>query len=180
MCFRVQKGQFIVKYRLLIWYWFFIFNLKIRTDTFDKRWIQQHIIHYFSNALLIFKALGFYAFQIAEGLSFLHGAEQTLHNNVCPSSILINKRGMWKLAGMSFSVKSRDGKGQYLMLRIYIESQKIWIFNQNIALNLHNDSLKLFIEKSLRGTSKYLKRIRYSKCQQITTLIVILCEAHQK
>ena len=48
--------------------------------------------------------------QIAECLSYLHGAEQTLHNNVCPSSILINKRGMWKLGGLSFSVKSRDGK----------------------------------------------------------------------
>lgn len=51
-----------------------------------------------------------FLFQIAEALSFLHGGEQTLHTNVCPASIFINKRGMWKLGGLCFSVKSRDGK----------------------------------------------------------------------
>ena len=61
-----------------------------------------------------------FSFQIAEALSYLHGAEQTLHNNVCPASILINKRGMWKLGGMSFSVKSRDGKVRKMRQLIFI------------------------------------------------------------
>ena len=44
----------------------------------------------------------FYLLQIIEGLSFLHYSGQVIHKNVCPSSILITKRGTWKLAGFEF------------------------------------------------------------------------------
>ena len=77
------------------------------------------IIHILQLILCIIVCVSF-CFQIAEALSYLHGAEQTLHNNVCPASILINKRGMWKLGGMSFSVKSRDGKVSRMRQFVFI------------------------------------------------------------
>ncbi|XP_048505533.1 SCY1-like protein 2 isoform X2 [Athalia rosae] len=40
--------------------------------------------------------------QITEALSFLHYSGHVLHRNVCPSSILITKKGTWKLAGLEF------------------------------------------------------------------------------
>jgi len=42
--------------------------------------------------------------QIAEALAYLHNVEQVVHLNVCPQSIVITKRGMWKLAGFAFAV----------------------------------------------------------------------------
>lgn len=33
---------------------------------------------------------------------FLHGRLKTLHRNVCPASIIITKRGTWKLSGLEF------------------------------------------------------------------------------
>ena len=35
-------------------------------------------------------------------MSFLHYSGQVIHRNVCPSSILITKKGTWKLAGFEF------------------------------------------------------------------------------
>uniref|UniRef100_T1IJ62 Protein kinase domain-containing protein n=1 Tax=Strigamia maritima TaxID=126957 RepID=T1IJ62_STRMM len=46
--------------------------------------------------------------QITEALSFLHYSSQLIHRNICPQSILINKRGTWKLAGLEFTEKSTD------------------------------------------------------------------------
>ncbi|XP_023289663.1 SCY1-like protein 2 [Orussus abietinus] len=40
--------------------------------------------------------------QITEALSFLHYTCHTLHRNVCPSSVIITKRGTWKLCGLEF------------------------------------------------------------------------------
>ncbi|XP_051175555.1 SCY1-like protein 2 isoform X2 [Leptopilina boulardi] len=40
--------------------------------------------------------------QITEALSFLHYSRQILHRNVCPSSIMITKKGTWKLFGFEF------------------------------------------------------------------------------
>ncbi|XP_033331768.1 SCY1-like protein bma isoform X2 [Megalopta genalis] len=40
--------------------------------------------------------------QIAEALLFLHGICKILHRNVCPASIIITKRGTWKLSGLEF------------------------------------------------------------------------------
>ena len=48
--------------------------------------------------------------QVADALAYVHNSEQMLHNNICPSSILINRRGIWKLGGFSFAVRSRDGR----------------------------------------------------------------------
>ncbi|KAK2586480.1 hypothetical protein KPH14_010749 [Odynerus spinipes] len=41
--------------------------------------------------------------QITEALLFLHGNLKILHRNVCPSNIIITKRGTWKLAGFEFA-----------------------------------------------------------------------------
>lgn len=40
--------------------------------------------------------------QITEALSFLHNNNLFIHRNVCPGSILVTKRGTWKLCGMEF------------------------------------------------------------------------------
>lgn len=40
--------------------------------------------------------------QLTEALSYLHYSGHVIHRNVCPSSILITKRGIWKLAGMEY------------------------------------------------------------------------------
>lgn len=45
-------------------------------------------------------------FQITEGLSFLHYTGHVLHRNVCPSSILVTKKGTWKLGGLEFTGRS--------------------------------------------------------------------------
>jgi len=43
-------------------------------------------------------------FQIVEALAYLHNVEQIVHLNVCPQSIVVTKRGMWKLAGFAYAV----------------------------------------------------------------------------
>lgn len=45
-------------------------------------------------------------FSIAEGLVFLHKNCQLLHRNLCPSSIVISKQGIWKISGFEFSVQT--------------------------------------------------------------------------
>ncbi|XP_026830100.1 SCY1-like protein 2 isoform X2 [Ooceraea biroi] len=40
--------------------------------------------------------------QITEALLFLHGNCKLFHRNVCPTSIIITKRGTWKLSGFEF------------------------------------------------------------------------------
>ncbi|KMY98799.1 SCY1-like protein 2 isoform X3 [Drosophila simulans] len=40
--------------------------------------------------------------QLTEALAYLHYSGHVIHRNVCPSSILITKRGIWKLAGMEY------------------------------------------------------------------------------
>ncbi|XP_057660574.1 SCY1-like protein 2 isoform X1 [Diorhabda carinulata] len=49
--------------------------------------------------------------QITEALSFLHYSGHMLHRNVCPGSILITKRGTWKLAGLEFIERVNDVDG---------------------------------------------------------------------
>ncbi|XP_041357595.1 SCY1-like protein 2 [Gigantopelta aegis] len=51
--------------------------------------------------------------QITEALSYLHCTEQMLHRNICPQSILVTKRGVWKLAGLGFVEKPKEGKDTY-------------------------------------------------------------------
>lgn len=46
--------------------------------------------------------------QITEALSFLHYSGQIIHKNVCPSSILVTKKGTWKLAGFEFIERANE------------------------------------------------------------------------
>ncbi|XP_046681827.1 SCY1-like protein 2 [Homalodisca vitripennis] len=49
--------------------------------------------------------------QITEALSFLHYSGHVLHRNVCPSSILVTKKGTWKLGGLEFTERMNDVDG---------------------------------------------------------------------
>ncbi|XP_049828871.1 SCY1-like protein 2 [Schistocerca gregaria] len=49
--------------------------------------------------------------QITEALSFLHYSGHVLHRNVCPSSILVTKKGTWKLGGLEFTDRVNDMDG---------------------------------------------------------------------
>lgn len=42
--------------------------------------------------------------QVSEGLAFLHNDVKRLHRNLCPQSIVVNKKGAWKIAGFDFSI----------------------------------------------------------------------------
>ncbi|XP_072748442.1 SCY1-like protein 2 isoform X1 [Anoplolepis gracilipes] len=46
--------------------------------------------------------------QITEALLFLHGNCKFLHRNVCPTSIIITKRGTWKLSGFEFLEAAKE------------------------------------------------------------------------
>lgn len=50
--------------------------------------------------------------QVAEGLGFLHKDAKMMHNNICPSSIIVNKYGAWKLAGFDFCVANISQQDQ--------------------------------------------------------------------
>ncbi|XP_024084820.1 SCY1-like protein 2 isoform X2 [Cimex lectularius] len=49
--------------------------------------------------------------QITEALSFLHYSNHVLHRNVCPSSILVTKKGTWKLGGLEFTERMNEADG---------------------------------------------------------------------
>ncbi|OAD59552.1 SCY1-like protein 2 [Eufriesea mexicana] len=49
-----------------------------------------------------------FSFQIAEALLFFHESCKFLHRNVCPASIIITKRGTWKLSGLEFIEKVNE------------------------------------------------------------------------
>ncbi|XP_073976277.1 SCY1-like protein bma isoform X3 [Rhodnius prolixus] len=49
--------------------------------------------------------------QITEALSFLHYSGHVLHRNVCPSSILVTKKGTWKLGGLEFTERLNELDG---------------------------------------------------------------------
>ncbi|KAF6201765.1 hypothetical protein GE061_004160 [Apolygus lucorum] len=49
--------------------------------------------------------------QITEALSFLHYTGHVLHRNVCPSSILVTKKGTWKLGGLEFTERMNEIDG---------------------------------------------------------------------
>lgn len=46
--------------------------------------------------------------QVSEGLAFLHNDVKRLHRNLSPESIIVNKKGAWKIAGFDFSVASTN------------------------------------------------------------------------
>ncbi|XP_015127259.1 SCY1-like protein 2 isoform X1 [Diachasma alloeum] len=49
--------------------------------------------------------------QITEALSFLHCSCKVMHRNVCPSSIIITKKGTWKLCGLEFIERTTNESG---------------------------------------------------------------------
>lgn len=63
------------------------------------KWKSQEVIQIALRILCYF-------LQITEALLFLHGNCKFLHRNVCPTSIIITKRGTWKLSGFEFIGKS--------------------------------------------------------------------------
>ncbi|KAH8031797.1 hypothetical protein HPB51_020915 [Rhipicephalus microplus] len=46
--------------------------------------------------------------RLTEALSFLHYSCKLIHRNLCPQSVIVNKRGTWKLAGLEFTEKCSD------------------------------------------------------------------------
>lgn len=52
--------------------------------------------------------------QIAEGLVFLHRDAKLIHRNLCPENIIINRNGIWKIAGFEFSVQTTTPNEQLL------------------------------------------------------------------
>ncbi|KAI1724523.1 protein kinase domain-containing protein [Ditylenchus destructor] len=48
-------------------------------------------------------------FQLSEALVFLHNDAKIVHANICPSSIVINEKGAWKLAGFDFCISGVPG-----------------------------------------------------------------------
>jgi SCY1-like protein 2 len=40
---------------------------------------------------------------LAEGVAFIHNDAKILHRNICPESVIVSKRGSWKLFGFEFS-----------------------------------------------------------------------------
>ncbi|PRD28146.1 UNVERIFIED_CONTAM: Scyl2 [Trichonephila clavipes] len=54
--------------------------------------------------------------QLTEALCFLHYSCKLIHRNLCPQSVIINKRGTWKLAGLEFAEKCNEND---IMVRIF-------------------------------------------------------------
>lgn len=46
--------------------------------------------------------------QLAEALNFLHSSCKIIHRNICPQSIIVNRKGTWKLFGFEFIEKCHD------------------------------------------------------------------------
>lgn len=107
-------------------------------------------------------------FQIIEGLSFLHYSGQVIHKNVCPSSILITKRGTWKLAGFEFI-----GKCLRCGLKLHGNISKLKIFcyatdtSSHVTDTLSAHSCSLF--------SFYFHLILTEKCHETDAVEPIMC-----
>ncbi|RWS03828.1 SCY1-like protein 2, partial [Dinothrombium tinctorium] len=46
--------------------------------------------------------------QLSEALLYLHYSSNMMHRNICPQSVIINKKGTWKLTGLEFSEKCAE------------------------------------------------------------------------
>ena len=83
-------------------------NIELISNTVTRFWAEQ--IH---SSLSLFKAgrkcssrrdnVVVVCVQLSDAINFLHSSERMLHGNVCPNNVIITKRGVWKLAGLSFS-----------------------------------------------------------------------------
>lgn len=57
---------------------------------------------------------------MTEALGYLHFSARVIHRGICPQSVIINKRGTWKLAGLEFSEKANEGDLMVSMIIIII------------------------------------------------------------
>lgn len=55
-----------------------------------------------------YSSLERFLLQVTEALVYLHYSCKVIHHNIAPQSILINKKGTWKLAGLEFVEKCHD------------------------------------------------------------------------
>lgn len=46
--------------------------------------------------------------KVTEALAYLHYTCRVIHRNISPQSILINKKGTWKVAGFEFVEKCSE------------------------------------------------------------------------
>ncbi|GFR11611.1 SCY1-like protein 2 [Trichonephila clavata] len=46
--------------------------------------------------------------QVTEALTFFHYSCKLIHRNLCPQSVIVNKRGTWKLAGLEFAERCNE------------------------------------------------------------------------
>jgi hypothetical protein len=109
--------------------------------------------------------------QLTEALLFLHYSCKLIHRNVCPQSVLINKKGTWKLAGLEFTEKCADGD-----LMVSFHSYK---FNPQKTLfqSLFHFNTKKALFHSLFHFNLYLSKdyIWFSS----TLIAYIVTKAHQ-
>ena len=78
---------------------FFIYKLWLNTSSVDIE-IFFYLISYQSS------------FQITEALKFLHNDVKLVHNNICPSAIILNSSGSWKLSGFDFCIRNANQSEQ--------------------------------------------------------------------
>ncbi|XP_076234556.1 SCY1-like protein 2 [Calliopsis andreniformis] len=50
--------------------------------------------------------------QLGEGLAFLHSDVKLLHRNLCPTSIVVNSHGAWKIFGFDFCALNQTVEGK--------------------------------------------------------------------
>ncbi|XP_054734501.1 uncharacterized protein LOC129241981 [Anastrepha obliqua] len=74
--------------------------------------------------------------QLVEALSYLHYSGHVIHRNVCPSSILVTKRGTWKLAGLEFI-----GIEQYILLYLLVEEYRLNATGSRLPAQRHTQNL---------------------------------------
>lgn len=43
---------------------------------------------------------------MTEALGYLHFSGRVIHRGICPQSVIVNKKGTWKLAGLEFAEKA--------------------------------------------------------------------------
>ena len=46
--------------------------------------------------------------KVSEGLAFLHNDVKLLHRNIAPESIIVNRNGVWKIAGFNFCAQTQN------------------------------------------------------------------------
>lgn len=94
--------------------------------------------------------------QITEALSFLHYSGHVIHRNVCPSSILVTKKGTWKLAGLEFI-----GKLHWMCLVLSWHTYAAYTFSVSNIVGLEKG---LLFFPRLRSLSLYLNTVHAYFC----------------